>query len=161
MGKVQAAKRGRNIIFPAENMQADSHKLPNPSTKYKLVVPPPTTHTQAVCQSISVPLEDQAIVYFFRNYVFPDVGSSRTPLGCMPGIYSRASADSALPAIVTSIGMAGMAGLRNFPEMMNMARQKHISVLRLINSSLQDSESAKADQTLTAVLLLGLFEVRI
>ena len=148
-------------MFPAKLERADRCDSQNLSTKDTTATPElATVDNRMFRRSIPVPLEDQAICCFFRNFILPDVGFSPPPLSCVPAIYKQASENSALPAIIASIGMASISKLKKSPEIMIQARQKHMSVLRLINSSLQDPETAKMDQTLVAVFLLGLFEVR-
>lgn len=161
VGKAQAAKQRDRIMLSAEVVQADRCDSLNRSTRDKAVTPErATVDNQTLSLSLSVPLEEQATCFFFRNFIFPDAGSSRPPLSCMPVIFKQESASSPLSAIVASIGMAGMSNLKKSPDIMVLARQKHVSALRLINSSIRDPESAKSDQMLIAVLLLGLFEVR-
>ncbi len=56
----------------------------------------------------------------------------------------------------------GLAGLSHHTETFGMDVAAHAwydKALRKINRSLQDRELVKQDQTLLAVLLLGLFEV--
>ena len=62
---------------------------------------------------------------------------------------------------ITSVGMAGISNLKNDPHLMVAARQKYISALCVTNAALQNPVSARTDLTLTAVILLGIFEVHI
>ena len=62
-------------------------------------------------------------------------------------------------ATIASVGMAGISNVKKDPHLMAAARQKYISALRMTNIALQDPVSARTDQTLTAIVLLGIFEV--
>lgn len=64
-----------------------------------------------------------------------------------------------LPKVIDAIGLAGISNIKHSPELMVAAGRKYASVLRAINASIQDSREASTDQTLIAVMLLGLFEV--
>ncbi len=67
--------------------------------------------------------------------------------------------NGALSATVASVGMAGLANTKFAPQVMIAARQTYARALRLINAALRDPIETKTNQTLSAVLLLGLFEV--
>ena len=115
---------------------------------------------QLVSRNLSVPLEDRATCFFFDNFVSADrIFSMGSNLKYLPNVIQQDCVDSALSGIVIAIGMASISNTEKSPELMLAARQKHSSVLRVINASLQDPEKAKADPTFAAVLLLGLFEV--
>lgn len=76
----------------------------------------------------------------------------------MPGLFGPSGNDT-LVVTLTAVGMAGLANLKNDPGMMAAARQNYVTALHLTNAALQDAVSVRTDQTLTAVILLGVFEV--
>ena len=108
---------------------------------------------------LSASLEDQARCFFFHHFVAddpaPPVGYARY----LPTVFNLDSANGNLPGIITSIGLAGLSNMYSSQDTMIKARQKHTAVLRSLNSSLQDTQTATTDVTFVTVLLLGLFEV--
>ncbi|MCJ1403600.1 hypothetical protein MMC11_006823 [Xylographa trunciseda] len=114
------------------------------------VTPPPT---------LSVPIESQAMCYFFRNYVCEDSRFSRGYFDYLPSIFSSNGAvGSAITDAVISLGMVGLSNTKNASDIMISAKERYNSAIRATNSALRDVEAAKADQTLITVMLLGLYE---
>lgn len=110
-------------------------------------------------RGLSIPLEDEATYYFFHNFVSEDPASIAAYSHVMPTVYRQHSSFSALSKIIEAIGLAAISNLKQAPELMVAAGQKYARVLRAITASIQDSKEASTDQTLIAVMLLGLFEV--
>ena len=115
--------------------------------------------TTVAIRGLSVPQEEEATYYFFHNFVSEDPASLSAYSHVLPTIYRHDSSFSALPKIIEAIGLAGISNVKQAPELMVAAGQKYARVLRAINASIQDSKEASTDQTLTAVMLLALFEV--
>ena len=113
-------------------------------------------------QNISAPLIDGATSYFFHNFV-PEAPNSRSFTNAyshvLPTLCRQGSSFGVLPKVIDAIGLAGISNMKQSPELMLAAGQKYASVLRAINASIQDSKEASTDQTLVAIMLLGLFEV--
>lgn len=121
-----------------------------------------TERTTAAIRNLSVPLEYEATCYFFHNFVCDDPSSrysTNAYAQMMPTLYRQDSSFGVLPKIVDAIGLASLSNVNNSPELMAAAGRKYAGVLRAINASIQDSTKATTDQTLIAVILLGLFEV--
>ncbi|MCJ1393147.1 hypothetical protein MMC18_006019 [Xylographa bjoerkii] len=114
------------------------------------VTPPP---------ALSIPIESQAMCYFFRNYVCEDSRFSKGFFDYLPSIFgSNGAVGSALTDAVVSLGMVGLSNTKNASEIMIHANERYNLALRATNSALRDEEDAKADQTLITVMLLGLYE---
>ena len=126
------------------------------STKTDTGVPQSTP----ILRALSNLVEYQAYCFFVKNYVWPDSNSTRGHLDHIPSLFG-ASGDELLTVTITAVGMASISSLKNDPHLMAAARKKYISALRVTNAALQNPVSARTDQTLTAVVLLGIFEVRI
>ena len=113
-------------------------------------------------RSLTVPIQDQAAHFFFYNFVSEDL-SSRSAMNAysrvLPTLYRQDSSFGVVPRIIDAIGLAGISNIEHSPELMVAAGQKYATALRAINASIQDSSKASTDQTLIAVVLLGLFEV--
>ncbi|KAF7896748.1 uncharacterized protein EAF01_009151 [Botrytis porri] len=101
---------------------------------------------------------EQATCYFFRNYVLEDNSTS----GSFQYLHEIYDKELIGPALTDSIECLGMVGLANFwkvAEFQVHANKKYNSALRLVSSRLRNEDEARADQTLVAVILLGLYEI--
>ena len=119
---------------------------------------PGTTENSLIGQSLNSTLEDQGTGFFFHNYIIESSKDSRGHLDYLP-LPSQIHRNSTLSIAVASIGMAALSNVRNDPNIMAKARLKYMSALRLTNATLRDPIQAREDQTLTAVILLSMFEV--
>lgn len=77
----------------------------------------------------------------------------------LPELYANEEVETALTQSIVSLGTAGLAHFWGAPNMLSQAHARYNSALRLVSSLLRNMEDAKADQTLIAVMLLGLYEV--
>lgn len=140
---------------------------PNLGTDFSLAPSEMAECTGIVTRSLSTPLEDEATCYFFQNFVSdfdPSLPSSSQGFIhaytlVLPTLYQQDSSSGVLPKIIDAIGLAGISNIKHSPELMFAAGQKYAKVLRAINASIQDSKQRSRDQTLIAIMLLGLFEV--
>lgn len=105
------------------------------------------------------PVEDQAANYFFHNYVLED-GSTNGPFQYIHSIYNNEIIGPAMADSIESLGLVGLANFWQSPELKIQANRKYNSALRQVSSRLRNEEEAKEDQTLVAVMLLGLYEVK-
>lgn len=103
--------------------------------------------------------EEQATCFFFRNYVLGDIKFINGDFQFLPEVYLNQEVGTALSQSVTSLGMAGLAHFWGASSIMSQAQAKYNAALRLVSSLLRNIEDAKSDQTLMAVILLGLYEV--
>ena len=113
-------------------------------------------------RSLSIPPEDEATYYFFHTFLSDDDNSeySRNAYSSvLPILHRQDSSFGVLPKIVNAIGLASISNKKHSPEVMVAASQRYAGALRAINASIQNSSSATTDQTLVAVMLLGVFEV--
>jgi len=107
-------------------------------------------------RELSTPVEEHATCFFFQNYIRDDfIGY----YSYAPSVYSTLTAGCALAEAITSLGMAGIAHSKKDTRLMINANIKYTSALHTINAALRDPYESKTDQTLVAVMLLGLFEV--
>lgn len=75
-------------------------------------------------------------------------------------IYASQPVGIPLRQAVAAIGLAGLANFWKAPSIMVQANNAYCSALRLINLGLSNIEEAKSDQTVVAIMLLGLYEVQ-
>lgn len=102
----------------------------------------------------------EAICYFMRS-------------NCIPGTFWTSdlvtkfllqtggpASQKAMQASVIATATAMLSRVRGLPSLKDVAHREYGSALRLLNSALTDVEEAKTNQTLGAVVLLAIYEVR-
>ncbi|ERF73253.1 hypothetical protein EPUS_03085 [Endocarpon pusillum Z07020] len=102
-------------------------------------------------------VETQGIQYFLANYVTsdPDLCS-----GHMQNLLSwKTTQSKTLQVAMEAVGLAALSVRRSNPILMANARRQYALALRMTKSHLQDPAQCKQDRTMTAVGLLGFFEV--
>jgi hypothetical protein len=108
----------------------------------------------------STSVEDQATCFFFGNYVSgADMLNTCGNYQYLSSIYTNQTIGISLRQAVSAVGLAGLANFWRAPNIMAKAKSAYCSALRLVNSRLGNIEEAKSDQTLVAIILLGLYEV--
>lgn len=105
------------------------------------------------------PIEDQANWFFFNNYYEEGAGFYKGSFTDLPSIYSQLEEGNALSKAITSVGLASLSNIRNDPRARVSSRREYVSAIRLVNAALADPLEVKKDQTILAVMLLGLYEV--
>ena len=103
--------------------------------------------------------EEQASCFFFRNYVLEEHKFHNGNFQYLSDLYACEEIGESLAETVACLGLVGLASFWKASNIMRSARAKYNSALRLISSKLRTVEEAKSDQTLVAVMLLGLYEV--
>ena len=126
------------------------------SSSFELALTQSTS--DVISSSLSVSPEDQAACYFFSNYVFNRSMLRKSYLEYLPEVYGKISPESPLGQIITSLGMGGLANVRNAPDAKAVSTYKYASALRGVNALLRDPARAIEDETLITVLLLSLYE---
>lgn len=147
---------------PVHRVGHSRDEVPDLVTNFSVAPAPTAELTTIALRNLPVPLEYEATCYFFHNFVCDDPSSrysTNAYAQMMPTLYRQDSSFGVLPKIVDAIGLAGISNVKHSPELMAAAGRKYAGVLRAINASIQDSTKATTDQTLIAVILLGLFEV--
>ena len=110
----------------------------------------------------STSAEDQATCFFFGNYVSgTEMLNTCGNYQYMSTIYANEPVGVPLRQAITAIGLAGLSNFWSAPNIMAKANSAYCSALRLVNSGLSNIEEAKSDQTLVAIILLGLYEVHL
>ncbi len=75
-------------------------------------------------------------------------------------IYANQPVGIPLRQAVAAVSLAGLASFWKAPSIMTQANNVYCTALRLINTSLGNIEEAKSDQSVVAIMLLSLYEVR-
>ena len=103
-------------------------------------------------------LEDQGIRFFLANYVMSDSGLCA---GHLSNLLSQKQTQSkTLQVAMGAVGLAGLSNQRSDPNLMAKALNEYALALQMTKGHLADPVRCKQDRTITAVALLGLFEVR-
>ena len=102
--------------------------------------------------------EEQAACFFFRNYVLEEEKFHNGNFQYLSDLYACEEIGESLAETVACLGLVGLAGFWKASNIMSSAKAKYNSALRLVSSRLRSVEEAKSDQTLVAVMLLGLYE---
>lgn len=121
-----------------------------------------TERAATTIRSLSGSLEDEATYHFFYNFLPEDHSADHfrnAYSSVLPALHRQDFSFGVLPKIVNAIGLASISNIKRSPEVMVAASQRYAGALRAINFSIQKSSSATTDQTLIAVMLLGVFEV--
>ncbi|KAH8696321.1 hypothetical protein BGW36DRAFT_297609 [Talaromyces proteolyticus] len=100
---------------------------------------------------------DEAVAFFLHNYVLKHGEIANAHLTHQQMINSTRSSEAVLLGM-GAVGMASLANIRNSKGLRIMATREYTSTLHLTTVSLQDSTLCKSDETVIAVVLLGMFE---
>lgn len=115
---------------------------------------------QAIIPAIRIPVETQATCHFVSNFILmPQAGSTRGFLDFLVPLLATEGANSHLQHAFNACSMAllnNRASSRN--NFADQALNEYTQALKGTNVALRDPEAQKADSTLAAVILLGLFE---
>lgn len=133
---------GRGTIARKQRKSSSSSKSPSPAS----ILPAPTT------------IDDQVMSHIFTYYV----GTTRVQglLSYLPHLLST-DPSPALQATIKAAGLESMARINRLPELKRAAGEQYGKALIATNNALRDPASAKSDSTLGAVILLGMYEVRL
>lgn len=112
----------------------------------------------SILRPLSPDAEDQATCFFFKNYVLDEESLTRSYFDYLPALYGQARGNGILVDAVNAIGLAGLANSRRASEVMVKANLIYGRAVRKTSERLKTSQ-AKEDQTLVAVMLLGMYEV--
>ncbi|KAI1863636.1 hypothetical protein JX265_008853 [Neoarthrinium moseri] len=115
---------------------------------------------QAVTPALAIPSETRADCHFVANFILiPRQGSTRGFLDFLIPLLKQEGKDSHLQRAFNACSMAllnNCSGARN--SYADKALNEYTHALKGTNMALRDPEAQKADSTLAAVVLLGLFE---
>ncbi|KAL6823651.1 hypothetical protein V8C40DRAFT_248527 [Trichoderma camerunense] len=142
------------------------HKVKSPVVATQLVGNPMEAKSPSqldeskrlITPALSVPITDQAVSFFFFNFVLTDPISGGGHLEYLPVIYDGIARDLALPTAIIAIGMAGIANLQRNRDLLLAANAQYVLAIQLTQGALIDETLRIQDQTLVSILLLALYE---
>lgn len=105
--------------------------------------------------NLSPNARDQAICQYYYQFGC----DANSPFDYVLHLHEKSPDTGIVNDMIECIGLAYMSHSRSDPRMMLEASKTHTTVIRAVNNALTSLDSAKNDETLVAVLLLGLFEV--
>ncbi|UPK90449.1 hypothetical protein LCI18_001384 [Fusarium solani-melongenae] len=132
--------------------------------KNKPVTPNAVSVLGARTRSVSPSTTDQATSFFIQQYVLTINGaSSSAPLRgnheYLPGLLrNETSSFGVLSTITAAAGLAALSNAGNAPAWRSEAFRMYGKAIRQLRNALQDSVERVSDQTLAAVMLMGMFE---
>jgi len=105
-----------------------------------------------------VPVHDQAIPIFIRDYVLCD---ARMPgsFHFLPDMLKNESTESGLMHAIKALGIARIAMKARSPNALVEGDVEYAEALHAVNLALADPERAREDRTLITVMMLGMYEV--
>lgn len=118
-----------------------------------------STQNLCVFRALVPEIESQGIRYFLANYVMSDSDLCAGHLQNL--LSSKTTRSRTLQVAMGAVGLAGLSNRRLDATLMARARDQYSLALRMTKSHLQDPSRCMQDRTISAVALLGLFEVRL
>lgn len=130
---------------------------------------PKTHNLERLFQHANV--EEQATCFVLHNYVSKhsdSFGEASSPMwgvheqglfAYLPGMCRGVQKNRHLEDAVIALGLAGISNTRHEVGLMRKAGLRNTSAVRGISAKLEQADEAMKDEILTAVLLLGLYEV--
>jgi hypothetical protein len=109
-------------------------------------------------------LEELALNRFFFDWTFqPDVIKTNGVafLHYIPDFYSRCEPGSFLSKAVKAVAYANYAQRYQVFEARHRAIENCTAALRLVAAVMENPDQSKVDETLSSIILLGIYEVRI
>jgi hypothetical protein len=103
-------------------------------------------------------IEDQAVGFFFSNYVVQPTFIPRGQYDFLPELLNQPHTERILQTSVTAAGLAGLANATKCPQIMKQAQQQYANALAMTNKALRTRATAVRDSTIISVILLGLYE---
>ncbi|KAJ0417845.1 hypothetical protein BJY00DRAFT_195775 [Aspergillus carlsbadensis] len=124
------------------------------------------TTSSSSSHSVDVPRPEPSLTYseedLARGYMYSHYLTGGTTTGGNLAYLSNSAKDpqnSAVNAALTAVGLALMSNIRMAPQLLLAARREYTTALSRTNYALGDPVLSKRDDTLAAVVLLGMFEV--
>ncbi|KAL4880985.1 hypothetical protein BJY04DRAFT_190555 [Aspergillus karnatakaensis] len=102
---------------------------------------------------------DEAVNYFLRHNVWPGAIFMMNWEPKSPGHPSATLSEQAQMAALVSVGTAMLSRVRRSEDLKLAAEQEYGHALKLLTRAVCNEKESRANQTLSAVLLLAIFEV--
>lgn len=109
-------------------------------------------------RSMTPPIEDQALGFFFANYKIEPSIVPRGQFEFLAELLKRNDTERILHSSVNAASLASLANTTKSPLIMKRAREEYGAALAMTNRALKSRNTAVKDSTLISVLMLGMYE---
>ena len=109
---------------------------------------------KSVPRNLTQPVEAPALSFFLSKYI---LGSNFDYLASIYTPYS--DREEQLSASIEAVGLVSLSNELGSLELLERARKRYVHAIQATNRAIQDPIRVRKDDTLLAVLLLGLYEV--
>ncbi len=103
--------------------------------------------------------DTRAIAYFLHNYSSPPTKDGPGYLGFLPDLLGNNSSARYVESAVLAAGSASLANITGLAYLERTAEKYYGETLRSISAALKDPFEASSDATLTAIVVLQMYEV--
>jgi hypothetical protein len=119
---------------------------------------PARNHSSLQAQITFTPSVEQFINVFIYHFVLDD-STAKMAYVSQSQLVAHAASSQAVRCALSSLGLAVLSNTNNRPRLMADARREYGSALSLTNLALRDRNHYLRETTLSAIMLLGIFEV--
>lgn len=105
-------------------------------------------------------VQEQATRFYFKTYIMVPAASLNAVFDAFSHQANASTAQKTITDGVVSVGLAGFSNVTNSTTIMSFARSKFTSALSLTGAALANPDTVNSNDTLRAVMLLAIFEVR-
>lgn len=109
--------------------------------------------------SLTGNVDQHAIGLFFQDYIIDSCDRCPGFLNFLPSLYLKATEKSLLRIAVFATAYANLAQKTERPDITIKALSYYRRALQIVNTVLSENLETTSDSTMTAVMLLGLYEV--
>jgi len=159
-----------DLVFRDQNTHAArqatekwrSRSTRNPKSPESSVGSP--SSSSSTPRSVPGSLEDLAIARFYFDWTLPrdTLKTNRVSfLEFIPDLYSQCQADSLLSKAVKAVAFANFAQRYQVVDARHNAIQNCTEALSMLHSAMENPDKTRVDETLSSIILLGIYEVRI
>lgn len=109
--------------------------------------------------SLAPSIGERATAYFVTNYVINTSGPTTGYMDQLSTICNiHGGEDAGLLEAMKAVGIAGVAHSAREPSLLNSARWHYVKAIQATNDALKSPLLVKRDNTLTAIMILSIFE---
>ena len=119
----------------------------------------PGNHTPSIFAPLSLSISDLGASFFFTKYLPRETVVSRNFHDWLSGVYASKDSNYALHAIIQAVGIAGLFNVSPSQVKAVESQKLYSQALSALQRLFDDPVHATSDATLTAVILLALYEV--
>lgn len=112
----------------------------------------------SLLQNLAPTIDERAVNFFFSNHVLVAGGQSTEFIGNIQAAPQGKIGGNLLNSI-KAVGLVGFSNAVNAPGLSLEAERQYVSAVRCINIALQSPSEVKKDNTLLAVMVLGIYEI--